>query len=87
MDKKVSSKIVCTCGKRSEAFEVALHQLLLCLDLMREALLSWSGCAFCAFESNLGRKLLGLSRVGLVLNPLGGPSYDSMEYLDLLRIR
>ena len=72
----VNRKIVCTFGTPSEACEVAIHQLLLCFDLVREDLLFWRGCAVCNCEFNLGKHILDLSREELVLNPLGTSPYD-----------
>ena len=76
----VSSKIVRTRGKPSEASEVALAQLLLGLDLVRQNLLARSRRAVGPFKFNLDQELLNLPRIRLVLNPLGGPSDDSIEY-------
>ena len=74
----VGSQRVRTRGKPSESVEVALAQLL-GLDLVRENLLTGKCSAVGSLELDLDKAPFDLSKISLVLNPLGSPSNDSIE--------
>ena len=76
----VRGEVVRARGKGPETRELGLLQLRFALGLVLQDLLTRSRGPVSPLELDLAQKLLNLTRIGLVLNPLGCPLDDSLEY-------